>query len=399
LARDPLTGLVAFSRALSLFRADAIGDGLRWLHVAADAGVAPAATLLGQLLYGFAPETSVQYLKAAEAEDPRATYLLGVIAFRGRPGSPKCRSWGSEPLFAPEEQPGPARCSGNSRAMPLPSQFKLERYFARYDFTVRHLSSSGSALNNANSPARSYAGGFERRVSARRLRRPVQAARDSARFASMMGSFRQLALLSVVALAPACGDDGGSPPPPVVQDLSVGEPSDAAIGVADLLTLPDLTPAGPLRLESSAIMPGAAIASRFTCAGINVSPPLAFAGGPPAKSYALILQDLSNKNIHWVIWDIPPSTVELSENVAKQAMPAVPAGAKQTFSYDGSTYGYLGPCPGGNVHTYEFAVYALDVATLPNVKPTTPRATVADAIRTQATASATLQGTSDAKKP
>jgi TPR repeat protein len=86
-ARDPRTGLVAFSRALALFRADAVKDALKWLQIAADAGVAPAATLLGQLLYGFAPELSTRYLKAAEAADPRATYLLGLICLRGDSGA------------------------------------------------------------------------------------------------------------------------------------------------------------------------------------------------------------------------------------------------------------------------------------------------------------------------
>jgi Raf kinase inhibitor-like YbhB/YbcL family protein len=220
----------------------------------------------------------------------------------------------------------------------------------------------------------------------------------------MMRPFRCLALLAFVVIQSGC-DDGGPPPPEsmgpmdasAANDLAGGERRDLATAGADLSPPPDL--AGPLRLTSSAIMPGATIASRFTCAATDVSPPLAYAGGPAAKSYALILQDLSNKNIHWVIWDIPPTTGELPENVAKQAMPAVPAGSKQTLSYDGSTYGYLGPCPGGSVHTYEFGVFALDVDTLPNVKPTTPRTTVASAIRAQAIASATLQGTSDAKRP
>lgn len=84
--RDARVGLVAFTRALASLRHDppAVADGLQWLTVAADSGVAVAATLLGQLLYGFAPETSVRLLESAEADDPRATYLLGLIAFHGR---------------------------------------------------------------------------------------------------------------------------------------------------------------------------------------------------------------------------------------------------------------------------------------------------------------------------
>jgi phosphatidylethanolamine-binding protein (PEBP) family uncharacterized protein len=46
------------------------------------------------------------------------------------------------------------------------------------------------------------------------------------------------------------------------------------------------------------------------------------------------------------------------------APPDVP-GAHQTRSFSGSL-GYRGPCP-GSTHTYEFAIYALDIAALPNL--------------------------------
>jgi len=227
----------------------------------------------------------------------------------------------------------------------------------------------------------------------------------------MIRACGRICFLSFLALQTGCGKDAGPPPPPTVDgstanDGAASPPPDAAqpedASVSDLSTSPDATmpDPGPLTLTSSAIMPGATIASMFTCAGTNVSPPLAFKGGPSAaKSYALVLQDLSNQNIHWVIWDMPTSTTSLPQGVAKQATPAVPAGAKQALSYDGTTYGYLGPCPGGNVHTYQFSIYALDVATLPNVTPMTARATVATAVRAHQIASATLQGTSNAKHP
>jgi len=231
----------------------------------------------------------------------------------------------------------------------------------------------------------------------------------------MIRACARISAFSVLALQAACGQEAGPSPQdgaPAVDgaapaDSGPAGPADAARGddasAADLSAPPpDATSpdAGPFTLASPAIMAGATIASTFTCAGTNVSPPLVATGAPStAKSFALVLQDLSNKNIHWVIWDIPTGTASLPQSVAKQAMPAVPAGAKQALSYDGSTYGYLGPCPGGNVHTYEFTMYALDVATLPNVTPTTARAMVATAIRAHGFASAALQGTSNAKHP
>jgi len=46
-----------------------------------------------------------------------------------------------------------------------------------------------------------------------------------------------------------------------------------------------------------------------------------------------------------------------------------PVMAQQINRFQGD--GYFGPCPGAAMaHTYVFEVYALDVATLPNVSPT-----------------------------
>jgi TPR repeat protein len=111
-ALDEVTGLRLFGAALAQLRAgvdvdstasgegtvsaapgdagalDGVARGLTLLLAAAQAGVAVAGTLWAQLLYGFAPETSVRMLEACRAADARADYLLGLIAFRGRPGVP-----------------------------------------------------------------------------------------------------------------------------------------------------------------------------------------------------------------------------------------------------------------------------------------------------------------------
>lgn len=147
-------------------------------------------------------------------------------------------------------------------------------------------------------------------------------------------------------------------------------------------------------LTSTGFTEGAAIPAKYACAGANVSPDLAWTAGPPpgTKSYAVVFTDKSNNLIHWVIWDIPFAEAALPEHVANVANPPTPAGAKQVKSYDNQTFGYLGPCPPSQ-HTYEFAVHALDVATLSNVTTASARKDVAAEIAAHEVGAATLSGT------
>ena len=146
-------------------------------------------------------------------------------------------------------------------------------------------------------------------------------------------------------------------------------------------------------LTSTGFTEGAPIPAKFACAGANVSPELTWTAGPAGtQSYAVVLTDKSNNLIHWVIWDIPASVTGLPENVQKTATPPAPPGAKQVKSYDNNTVGYLGPCP-PNQHTYELAVWALDVATLPNVTTASTRSEVFAEIQNHDLGSAKLTGT------
>lgn len=148
-------------------------------------------------------------------------------------------------------------------------------------------------------------------------------------------------------------------------------------------------------LTSTAFSEGMVIPDKYTCAipNLNGSPDLSWTVGPTGTlSYAVVLTDKSNAYIHWVIWDIPGGTTSLPASVQKKANPAVPAGSKQAKSYDNQTFGYLGPCP-PNKHTYEFAVFALDVATLPNVTTATDRAQVKKEILNHDLGTTTLTGT------
>jgi hypothetical protein len=152
-------------------------------------------------------------------------------------------------------------------------------------------------------------------------------------------------------------------------------------------------------LTSSGVMEGMVFPATYTCGGKNVSPPLAWAGAPAGtKSYAIVVTDMSNKLIHWAAWDIPATVLATPEAIQNVAMPPDPAGMLQVKSYDNKTFGYQGPCPGGTEHTYQFALYALDVDMLPGVTTASTRPQVETAVKMHVLGEATLTGKSSAPK-
>lgn len=119
-----------------------------------------------------------------------------------------------------------------------------------------------------------------------------------------------------------------------------------------------------LSLSSTAFAHGAAIPARFTCEGDDVSPPLSITGVPPAtKSLVLIVDDPDAPDpaapkmtyVHWVLYDIPPSTAAVAEGSA----PGLPVGARDGLN-DWDRTGYGGPCPPIGRHRYFHKLYALD---------------------------------------
>jgi Raf kinase inhibitor-like YbhB/YbcL family protein len=137
-------------------------------------------------------------------------------------------------------------------------------------------------------------------------------------------------------------------------------------------------------------MEGQTIPATHTCAGANTSPPLNWTAGPNGtQSYAIVFTDKSNNLRHWAIWDIPATTTSLPANLPKMAMLTMPAGAKQV-AFQGM--GYAGPCPGANEHTYEFALYAVNVLPLPGVTTSSSAMAVETAILARQLAKATLSG-------
>lgn len=117
-----------------------------------------------------------------------------------------------------------------------------------------------------------------------------------------------------------------------------------------------------LKLNSTAFQDSAEIPITYTCQGKDISPPLKWSGAPKGtKSFALICDDPDapmGTFVHWVIFNIPQNTNELSEGVAKTEK--LENGAIQGMTDFGRS-GYGGPCPPpGKYHRYFFKLYALD---------------------------------------
>ncbi len=116
-----------------------------------------------------------------------------------------------------------------------------------------------------------------------------------------------------------------------------------------------------LDVTSSAFEEGGAIPARYTCDGLDISPPLSWSPVPSGtQSLALIAEDPDAPRgafAHWVIYNLPPDTRRLPEDVPNRQ--TLPGGALQGMNGAGSI-GYTGPCPPGGTHRYFFKVYALD---------------------------------------
>lgn len=115
-----------------------------------------------------------------------------------------------------------------------------------------------------------------------------------------------------------------------------------------------------LKIKSTAFEEGDVIPPKYTCDGMNISPPLFFEGIPKeAKSLVLISDDPDAPMgtwVHWVVYNLPTTTTKLPENFPHQEK--MTDGAFQGKNDFGSV-GYGGPCPPSGAHRYLFKLYAL----------------------------------------
>lgn len=118
-----------------------------------------------------------------------------------------------------------------------------------------------------------------------------------------------------------------------------------------------------LAIISSAFSHQGEIPTRYTCEGMDISPPISWSGIPAdTKSLALIVDDPDAPDpaapkrtyVHWVMYNIPPSVQNLPEGL-KEPVSGALAGVN-----DWQRTGYGGPCPPIGRHRYFFKLYALD---------------------------------------
>lgn len=104
----------------------------------------------------------------------------------------------------------------------------------------------------------------------------------------------------------------------------------------------------------------------FGCKGGNRSPALSWNAGPAGtKSYAITVYDPDAPTgsgwWHWVVVNLPATTLSLPAGAGSADGHLLPAGARQ-LSTDFGAPGFGGACPpvGDKPHRYIFTVHALD---------------------------------------
>ena len=116
-----------------------------------------------------------------------------------------------------------------------------------------------------------------------------------------------------------------------------------------------------MKLKSPAFEHGGKIPSTYTCDGKNFNFPLEIKNVPPeTKALVLIMDDpdvpMSVRKdglwVHWVIYNIPPTTTSIPEN-------SKPPGIEGKGT-EGKNH-YQGPCPPDREHRYFIKLYAIDI--------------------------------------
>ncbi|MGH9885589.1 MAG: YbhB/YbcL family Raf kinase inhibitor-like protein [bacterium] len=196
---------------------------------------------------------------------------------------------------------------------------------------------------------------------------------------------RRAALLFTLALASTAGAQtppGGTPP----QQQGRGR----GRGAVQVMTI-----------TTGAFNDGATIPVKFSQAGDETSPPLAWMGAPDSTaSFVLIIHDVnapsgnaSDDLLQWMVWNIPGSARSLQEGVPQG--PQLPDGTRQ-ISQTGPYYRGPAAPSTGPAHHYLFELYAVDtVLTVPAVgaSPAATRAAVVAAMAGHIRGKAVMVGT------
>lgn len=159
--------------------------------------------------------------------------------------------------------------------------------------------------------------------------------------------------------------------------------------------------AAALSVTSPDFDANAEIPTPHTCEGEDRSPALTFGGVPEGtRSLALIVDDPDAPDpaapkmtwVHWVLYDLPPTTTRLPAAVATAALP--PGTREGLNDFERTAYG--GPCPPIGRHRYLHKLFALDVTLGDLGQPTS--ADLQAAMKGHVLAEAVLVGTYQKKQ-
>ena len=119
-------------------------------------------------------------------------------------------------------------------------------------------------------------------------------------------------------------------------------------------------------LEIPFMKPGSTLPKRYTKKDKNISPPLVWSSLPnDVRELALILEDIDEPRVHWVVYAIPATLTGLREGLPSDEVihaPAKLSGIIQGITdFKGEGAGYHGPDPQSDKqHQYRFTIYALN---------------------------------------
>src|SRR5262245_62625526 len=172
----------------------------------------------------------------------------------------------------------------------------------------------------------------------------------------------RFSLIVILALAPlvvatAQAPQRGAPPPQPPPGGQPGAPGARGGGGRGRGAIQVMT------LASPAWPDGSTIPRKYSQAGDDMSPPLAWRGAPEGiASFVLVAHDVDaiaggDDVLHWLVRNIPGNATGLPDAVPRGA--TLPDGSRQ-ISATGPSYRGPGAPASGPSHHYVFELYALD---------------------------------------
>lgn len=164
-----------------------------------------------------------------------------------------------------------------------------------------------------------------------------------------IGAVSFVAVLAIVASS--CSRDGrdmSTPNSDQTQSIAI-----ATTVASTIETTIETTPSPSFALTGLWVE-GKAISAKYTCKGDSISPPILFTDVPAGTvTLGLVLADQdANGVIHWAVANIQAADTSLTQG-------ALPSGAIQAMTAQGSI-GYWAPCPpAGQTHRYVMTAYAV----------------------------------------